>query len=266
MKLSDMHVHTASSPDAILSAHELCEMAKANNVNTLGFVAHLDLHPKDYCYNGFSEKDYLKELDLAENSGIKVLRGLEIGEPHLYMKSAMSLFTREKYDFITGALHWLGDKLIIYESAFTFDTKIDLVEEYYLATLKIVENCHIDILAHLGMFRRGIARAGLDTSFDEITYFPKIIKNILSTMIERGIALEINTSGLRRPEAVTYPNKNILKLYKELGGSILTIGSDTHYPDNAFFGLLQGHSLLKECGFHNYGYIQNHRYVISPLH
>ncbi len=266
MKLIDMHVHTASSPDAVLSAHELCKMAKTNNIGILGFVAHLDLHPEDYCYNGFSEEDYLKELDLAENTGVTVLRGLEVGEPHLYLETASSLFKRENYDFLTGALHWLGNKLIINESAFTDKTKIDLVEEYYLTTLKIVESCQIDILAHLGMFRRGIARAGLDTSFDEIRNFPSLLKQILNTMIEKKIVLEVNTSGLRRPEAVTYPGKNVLTLYKELGGTLITLGSDTHLTDKAFYGLSEGFSLLKECGFHNYGYIQNHRYVVSPLH
>ena len=109
------------------------------------------------------------------------------------------------------------DKLIIDESAFSYDIKLDLVEDYYLTTLKIVENCLIDILAHLGIFRRGIPRAELEASFDEISCFPKIIKKVLDTMIKRGIVFEINTSGLRRPEAVTYPNRSILVLYKELG-------------------------------------------------
>ena len=266
MKLIDMHVHTASSPDAVLSAHELCKMARTRNINTLGFVAHLDLHPKDYCYNSFTEIDYLKELDLAEKSGINILRGLEVGEPHLYLESASSRFSIEKYDFVTGALHWIGDKLILDEAVFDSSNKLDLVEEYYLTTIKIVENCKIDILAHLGIFRRGISRAGLETDFDEVSIFPSILRRILGTMIERGIALEVNTSGLRRPESVTYPNRSVLNLYRELGGSLLTLGSDTHLPEKAFFGLSEGHCLLKDCGFRNYGFVKNQRYVVSPLH
>lgn len=266
MKLIDMHVHTVSSPDAVLTANELCKKALVNNIKTLGFVAHLDLHPMDFCYNSFSEKDYLTELNLAENSEINVLRGLEVGEPHLFLERATSLFDADNYDFVIGALHWLGDKLILDKVAFNKGNKMELVEEYFATTLKIVEDCQIDILAHLGIFRRGISRAGLSTGFDEIKYFPSIIEKIFSTMIERGIALELNTSGLRRPEQTTYPGKHLLSLYKKLGGSLVTLGSDTHRPDNAFYGLSQGHELLKECGFDNYVYIRKHGCIISPLH
>lgn len=265
MCYSDMHVHTASSPDAEIPAVELCEMALKAGVETIGFVAHVDLHPSDYCYNGFSESDYFKELDLAEASGIRILRGLEVGEPHRYLPEAESLFTRSRYDFITGALHWMEDGLILDEKPFIRGGALGIVERYYKETLEIVRTCPINILAHMGIFRRGMVRAGLAVDFDETVLFPSLMREILGTMIRRGIALEVNTAGLRRPEKTTYPIAGVLRLYSELGGRRITLGSDTHRRENAFFGLSSGRTLIRSCGFEDAGIFVNSEYVTTPL-
>lgn len=265
MKLNDMHVHTSSSPDAELTASELCSMAQRADVKAIGFVAHVDVHPLDYCFNRFSEPDYLEELDRAESVGVQVLRGLEVGEPHRFMEDAERLFTRGRYDFVTGALHWLGDDLILDEKPFLSGDPMEIVEEYYRQTLEIVQKSSINILAHMGIFRRGMARAGLTVDFDETGLFPGLLRNILKTMILRGIALEVNTSGLRRPENLTYPIREVLRLYLELGGKRITLGSDTHRQENAFFGLSSGHSLIKSCGYGNYGKFVKDSYEDTPL-
>lgn len=265
MKYNDMHVHTSSSPDAEIPAADLCRMAYEIGVETIGFVAHLDLHPSDYCCNGFSEAGYLAELAETESAEVKVLRGLEVGEPHRYMEEAELLFTRSRYDFITGALHWIGGRLILDEKPFFHGDPLEIVEEYYRDTLAIVQNAPINILAHMGIFRRGMARAGLRVDFDETGLFPSLIREILETMIQGGIALEVNTAGLRRPERTTYPTAAVLRMYAELGGKRITLGSDTHRRDNAFFGLSSGHSLIKSCGFTDYGAFVSGQYVATPL-
>ncbi|OPX29680.1 MAG: hypothetical protein B1H09_06030 [Gemmatimonadaceae bacterium 4484_173] len=262
---SDMHVHTASSPDADVPAVDLCRMGSDAGLRTIGFVAHLDLNPEDHCYGGFSEADYMKELDLADSSEIQVLRGLEIGEPHLYMQQAEQVFTRSRYDFITGALHWVENRLVLDEKAFQTGNAIELVEEYYRGILAIVQNTDINIIAHMGIFRRGMARAGLSTDLDETILFPSLLKKILQTMISRGIAFEVNTAGLRRPEKTTYPTAAVLRLYSSLGGRRITVGSDTHRKENAFFGLSLGRSLVTSCGLVSCGTFEDGEYTPAPL-
>jgi histidinol-phosphatase (PHP family) len=262
---ADMHVHTQSSPDADIPADELCVMGLAVGVETIGFVAHVDLCPEDHCYMSFSEEQYMRELNIADSSGTRVLRGLEVGEPHLYMQQAEQLFTRSRYDFITGALHWVEDRLVLDEKAFQTGNAIDLVEEYYRNTLAIVQNTNISIVAHMGIFRRGMARAGLSTDIDEVSLFPVLLKKILQTMINKGIALEVNTAGLRGPDKTSYPTEGVLRLYSSLGGQRITIGSDTHRKQNAFFGLSSGMSLVASCGFGRYGVFVAGEYVPTPL-
>jgi len=262
---ADMHVQTQSSPDAEIPADELCTMGQAVGVETIGFVAHVDLHPEDHCYMSFSEEEYMRELDIADSSEIQVLRGLEIGEPHLYMRQAEQLFTRSRYDFITGALHWVEGRLVLNGKAFQEGSAVDLVEEYYRNTLAIVQNTDISILAHMGIFRRGMARAELSTGIDEVSLFPALLRKILQTMINRGIALEVNTAGLRRPEKTTYPTAAVLRLYSSLGGKRITVGSDTHRKQNSFFGLRSGISLVSSCGLGSYGVFKAYEYVHAPL-
>ena len=266
MKYNDMHVHTRSSPDADLSASELCRLGSRAGLERIGFVAHLDLHPGDFCYGGFNEENYLKELDRAQKlNEMIVLRGLEIGEPHRFQDEASEMFNPGEYDFITGALHWLGDSMILNERPFTEQDPLHLIERYYRETLQMLETGGFNILAHLGIFRRGMARAGKLYDLDETALFPGLLGDVLKKAIETGVAIELNTAGLRRPERTTYPVPSVLHMYREMGGRTVTLGSDTHKQGNAFFGLSEGEALLKETGFKEYGYFRKGRYIRSPL-
>ena len=84
---------------------------------------------------------------------------------------------------------------------------------------------------------------------DETRLWPGLLRRLFEAMTDRGIALEVNTAGLRRPESVTYPTVSVLRFYRECGGRIVTIGSDTHSESHAFYGLSQGVEILASVGF-----------------
>jgi len=248
-----MHVHTSDSPDADIPAWQLVQRGTENSLTAIGFVAHLDLNPEDYCYGGFNAEDYDESINRAriESKGqISVMKGLEVGEPHVYEKQVKNIVDYSNYDFITGALHSVaGIGMVLGAEAYNDRDPLGIVEQYYVETLQMVEEADIDILAHMGLFRRGLALAGLDYGFDETKCFPETIRTILETTIEKNIALELNTSGLRRKEKMTYPTPEILSLFKEMGGRLITIGSDTHRESHVFFGLERGRELLTDAGF-----------------
>lgn len=253
MSLFDMHVHTDDSPDADIPAHELVAQGLNMNLAGIGFVAHVDLDPEDYCYGGFKENSYNRSIDLArKKSGNRflVLKGIEAGELHIYEEQVKEIVDYSEYDFITGAIHSVeGAGMVLGESAYGNADPFEIVERYYTETLQMVEEADMDILAHMGLFRRGLALAGLEHDFNELELWPDIIRCILETIIDRNIALELNTSGLRRKENITYPTPQILELYQRIGGELITIGSDTHHSPYVFFGLEDGRQLLIESGF-----------------
>lgn len=253
MNLSDMHVHTSDSPDADIPAWSLVQKGIENNLGAIGFVAHLDLNPEDFCYGSFNAGTYDESITRAriESGGrVSVMKGLEVGEPHIYEEQVKKLVDYSNYDFITGALHSVkGIGMILGKEVFADGHSLEIVEEYYAETLRMVEVSDIDILAHLGLFRRGLALAGLKYDFNELQLWPETIDKILRVLIDRGIALELNTSGLRRKEKVTYPTPAILERFRGLGGTLVTVGSDTHREPHVFFGLERGAALLLKTGF-----------------
>ncbi len=253
MNLADMHVHTSDSPDADIPAWRLVQKGIENNLAGIGFVAHLDLDPEDFCYGGFNEGKFDESINCAMNESrgrISVMKGLEVGEPHIYEEQVKKLVDYSDYDFITGALHSLeGIGMVLGCEAYMDRDPLEIVEEYYTETLRMVKVSDIDILAHMGLFRRGLALAGLKHDFNEIELWPDTIEEILKVIIERNIALELNTSGLRRKEESTYPISEILELFRELGGTLVTVGSDTHREPHVFYGLDKGAELLLKTGF-----------------
>lgn len=248
-----MHVHTSDSPDADIPAWSLVQKGKENNLGGIGFVAHLDLNPEDFCYASFNAAAYDESIDRARSEAkgrLLVMKGLEVGEPHVYEKQVKKLVDYSNYDFITGALHSVeGIGMVLGREVYTEGDPLEIVETYYSETLRMVEVSDIDILAHMGLFRRGLALAGLRYDFNEMQLWPETIDSILKVLIERKIALELNTSGLRRIEKITYPIPAILERFRELGGTLVTLGSDTHREPHVFFGLKQGAALLLQTGF-----------------
>ncbi len=253
MFLIDMHVHTDDSPDADIPANELVARGLNMNLAGIGFVAHVDLDPEDYCYGGFEESIYNRSIDLARREAgnrILVLKGIEVGEPHIYEEQVKNLVDYSNYDFVTGALHSLaGIGMVLGSEIYADRDSLVIVEQYYNETLQMVKEADMDILAHMGLFRRGLALAGLEYDFNELELWPDTILHILEVIIDREIALELNTSGLRRKENITYPTMDILALYKNMGGQLITVGSDTHREPYIFYGLSEGRKLLIEIGF-----------------
>ncbi len=257
--LFDLHVHTANSPDASLSEGELAERASAAGLGGVEFVAHLDLNPADACCGFFREERYRNAVREAglRHPEITVLCGVEVGEPHLYGAVAAEILRGHGYDFVTGALHWVDDLLVLDPGAFRREDPLRLVERYYMTTLKMLERPSFDVLAHMGIFRRGMAMAGLDTSLDETALWPDLLQDVLGRLIEKDVILELNTAGLRRLEGVTYPSPPVLALYRSMGGRLVTLGSDTHGEPWVFYGLSEGCNLLVEHGFKHCYYLRS---------
>lgn len=266
-KIIDMHVHTVDSPDASLTALELARRGAASGLRGIGFVAHVDFHPEDFCSGSFSAASYdasfLKACVPGDN--LLLMKGIEIGEPHLFMEQALLSLHGSSCDFVTGALHWIGSRLVLDATAFEGIEVGDLVEEYIRDSIRIASESPVDILAHFGIWRRGLARAGGNVGLDETVLWPDLLRRLFEAMTDRGIALEVNTAGLRRRESVTYPTPAVLRFYRNCGGSLVTLGSDTHAEPHVFFGLDQGAELLQAEGFSRAFCFRERRPVAYPL-
>lgn len=247
--LIDYHVHSTHSGDGHVSVEEMCRLAIERGLAEIAFSDHLDNNPEDQCYGLFDAADFCRDVDeCRERFGdrLLILKGAEIGEPHLYPREIERIIGDCRFDFLTGGIHWVGDEVVSVDRPTGQTSQTGLYRAYFDEVLRAVECADFDVLAHLDLVKRfGVKYLGPFT----IEPYRERIKAILRVMIERGIALEVNTSGYRQPCGEPFPALETLRLYRELGGELITIGSDAHRPEHLGFGLEQGIGLIREAGF-----------------
>ena len=251
MRLIDMHIHSDNSPDGTHSPMFMCEYAVRNGLRAAAFTDHCEIDKFfEQKYNSSVFHSYF-ECVKARNAfegQLLVLIGLEIGQPLHNVDLSNKVINSKPYDYILGSVHTpRGQSLDIKEMEFD---KLDIykfMEDYFLELAEIAQWNGCDALAHLTCPIRHIqGRYNIDFDFSKIS---EVTDFLLETMIKNGKALEINTSGLRQSIGITMPDENIIKRYRELGGTLITIGSDSHNAYDVGAGIEKGMSIAKKCGF-----------------
>ena len=149
-------------------------------------------------------------------------------------------------DFIIGSVHNINTlKLRTYIKG---KNKKEIYEDYFKEIYKLAEDSDIDVVGHLDLMKRYAYDDFGNYNFND---YKDILSIILKKVIERNIGIEINTSGFRNSVKESYPSIEVLRLYKELGGEIITIGSDSHNTEDVFKGYLLAIDMLKNLKFEN---------------
>ena len=244
----DLHVHSVFSGDGHAYIEDMCAEAVKQGLSEIAFTEHVDHNPADVSYGKFELDEFCAQVDAANRKfagKLNVLKGIEFAEPQLYPAELRAFGSDGRLDVIIGSVHWVGDVLISSDSFEGRDVE-EMYLGYFNSLLQAVEMGGFDVLAHLDIVKRfGVQYVG---PF-QIELFRKQITAILAAAVERKIALEVNTSGLRQPCVEAFPSIDILKLFRELGGELVTIGSDAHRIRHLGFGLADGLELIREAGF-----------------
>lgn len=192
---------------------------------------HFDLHPGDECAGFFRPIEWAAELDRArqEFAGRLIIRaGIELGEPHRHQAECQALLQSYPFDYALGSLHWVGDE-IVFERSY-FQRPPDEAFGLFFGELERMTRVGgFDILSHFDV----VARVGKPFYADYAPHrYEEAIRAVLQNCIDRGIALDLNTQGLRNRCQLLTPDVEILTWYRELGGERVTLGSDAHQPDD----------------------------------
>jgi histidinol-phosphatase (PHP family) len=243
--LSDYHLHSKYSFDSNQEIEEIIVKAISMELNEICLTEHISFDPNDKSYNFFDFKDYENEIEkLSEKYSklITIKTGLEVGESHLYIDDFDKYFQAHNLDFIIGSIHNLnriGLRTNIAENGvkYTYET-------YFKEILKFVQIGNFDVLGHLDIVQRYAFKAGGVYNFED---YKDYIYEILKLIISRGKGIEINTSGL--DNNLLFPKLEILKMYRDLKGEILTVGSDAHATHRVGENVIYIYDLLKTIGF-----------------
>ncbi|MFV0504123.1 MAG: histidinol-phosphatase HisJ family protein [Lachnospirales bacterium] len=229
----DYHVHTNYSPDSCAKLEDVIKSAIEKNLDEICITDHIDNHPNQNAFLLPNYNSFFKELDLVKkkypNISIKVGGELSLA-PYLKEEVAKASKTLD-YDFLIGSSHETNKDYLMTDSIFFKDKiKSNAFEIYFLEVLENVKIFNeFDVYGHLDYIFRYSVNYYEDNSFYYKDY-AHLIDEILKTLIHKGKGIEINASGYRYGLNCFHPSMDILIKYNELGGEIVTIGSDAHSP------------------------------------
>lgn len=265
MMYPDQHVHTDFSGDSDTPPEEQLEKAAALGMRSICFTDH---HDHDVCSDVdfnldipryFEKMSALKE---AYKDKIEIRIGIELGL-QLHIADYLENIAKEyPFDFIIGSMHFIDGLDPYYDEYFDINGK-NAYRRYFEVTLKRLETIkNYDSLGHLDYVVRYGKRHGLTYSYSE---YADHIDPILNRIIADGKALECNTGGFSRGMSEPNPCRDVLRRYRELGGELVTIGSDAHSPDTLGYAFDECGQLLKECGFEYYAVYKERKPVMHRL-
>lgn len=259
--LCDYHVHTAFSDDSEYPIEQVVQDAVALGLEELCFTDHVDYGIKLDWDSGaeiawrdgqpLANVDYPKYLEAIRNlrerygDRITLKTGLEFGVQVHTVPQFRALFQKYPLDFVILSVHQVEDKEFWTQEFQEGRTQQEYNERYYQELLDLTKTYQdYSVLGHLDLIVR----------YDEQGVYPfekvkPMVAEILRNAIRNGKGIELNTSFHRYGLSDSTPSRAILELYQDLGGEILTIGSDSHKPQYLGAYIQEGQSLLKSLGF-----------------
>ncbi len=223
---ADYHMHTSFSDDSDYPMEDCVRRAIELGLEEICFTEHTDFGTKDASTN-CDAKAYYKEWRrcralYADRICLKF--GMEFGMQTGTVGEFQQLFNRYPFDFIILSCHQVDNQFFYIQQFQQGRTQQEYNERYYEEILKVVQQYDdFSILGHLDMIKR----------YDKQGEYPfakvkDILAEILKLTIQKGKGIEVNTSCYRYGLPDLTPSHDILELYRDLGGEIITIGSDSH--------------------------------------
>ncbi len=243
--LSDYHLHSTYSFDAKQSIEEIILKAISMDLNEICITEHISFDHQNISYNFFDFNDYKNEiqrLSMKYSGKINIKRGLEIGEYHIYKDDFDKYFRENNLDFVIGSIHNINGKGL--RTNISQNGVENTYKNYFKEILNFAQMGDFDVIGHLDLVQRYAFDTDGIYNFDN---YKDYIYDILKTIIARGKGLEVNTSGLLNN--LLFPRLEILHMYKDLKGEILTVGSDAHTSNRVGEKISYIYNILKDIGF-----------------
>lgn len=230
----DFHMHSRVSFDGHDSGLDMALAAREKGLKEICFTDHIDYTPEMDMV--LDPECYDREYDGLELPGLRICRGVEYGLTPDNREQMRVDLARREYDFVLGSVH-LVDGVDVYLLPYWQGRTVEEAVRLHLEeTLRAVTvHTDYDVLGHLTFISK--ARGNPEHKLLRYGEYREIIDEILSQLVRHDKGLEVNTSGIDRCGG-SLPTMDIVRRFKELGGQIVTVGSDAH--DTARVGQYTG--------------------------
>ncbi len=223
----DYHLHSSVSFDSVCDAKTIVEAAEKKCLKEICFTDHYDFNDDARKQHDiFDIEQYHKVYDNIFSQKIIIRRGVEFGLTHWNQEELKNLISQYDFDFIIGSVHFAGGYDPYFEEFWTHNGIEEGFEKYLLQTLKCVKlHGDFDVLGHINY----VCKSSHNHTKEPLRYkdYSDICDEIMKTLAWKGRGMEINTSGMDRVGEFL-PSYDYIKRFKELGGEIITVGSDSH--------------------------------------
>ena len=273
MKLIDCHTHTQFSVDSEADLGMCAERADRLGLAAYAVTDHCECnswYPAEHYSDGDDMHDSYRYKDcfldsvaavtaLKEkyNGKFNLICGVEMGQPQAAPEVAAFINADDRVDFIIGSLHQIRGEKDFYYIDYTdlgTDKIYDLLERYFMELNEMCRTNSFDVLGHLTYCLRYMKqRHGIEP---DISRFDDIIADSFRALAQNGKGIEINTSGLRQGFGETFPNLRYTKLFREMGGEIISVGSDAHTAEDIGKNVRDGIEIAKAAGFTRIAYFK----------
>lgn len=226
----DFHMHSTVSFDGHSTPEEMVRAAELAGLKEMCFTDHVDEDPRGIITDQiYDVKDYNAAYDHLRSDKVKIRRGIEFGLLDDNRASFKAYLSLRRYDFVLGSIHYADNEDVYYGPYWDNRNLFQGERQYLEDTLRCVElHDDFDVLAHLTYISK--AKSNPYHTPVKLEEHRDVVAAIMKVLIAKGKGLEINTSGVDRCGAFL-PSEDYLRLFKDLGGQIVTVGSDAHTAD-----------------------------------
>ena len=265
--LADYHMHCAPySPDARDSMEEMARGALRRGMTHICVTNHLE-----NCTQSPEFPDQFPPFEdwaalASEHQAVRerfrgrldVRLGAEVGAPHYLPEEGARIYARPELDFVIGSVHNLRHARDFYYLSYPedFENFRPAVEQYLDEYILMSRSGMCDVLGHIGYMQKYMARQG--KGFD-MMIFEERLRALFASCVDQGVGIEINTAALSDKLKNFLPQPEVVRLYRECGGEIVTVGSDSHRAADAGQGVRDGYELLRTLGFKYVCLYKGHR-------
>lgn len=259
---ADFHLHSSHSGDSDAPMEAMIQSAISKGLTHMCFTEHMDLNfpITDENPAGIFEVNtdsYLYDLIKYKEkyaSQINISFGIELGLQASIARDIAIYSKAYDFDFIIGSSHIANGKDPYYPAYYEGRTEEEAYREYFRSIIDNIKKIsNYDVYGHLDYVVRYGPNKDKYYSYEK---YKDLFDEILSLLLEKEKGIEINTSSIKKGMN-PHPCMEVIKRYRELGGEIITVGSDAHAPEHVASDFNRAAEILTECGFKYYTIFQN---------
>ena len=255
MRYADQHMHCTCSFDARGALPDMAAAAARAGLSLVCFTDHLDLaddrtgRTQSSLESRWPDFERRREIWAAARSDVPEVRfGMELGEPAQAPEEAARAAAMPGLDLVIASLHNLPDEPDFCWYPYESEEQCRALNHRYLQELcrTAAMDC-FDVMGHVAYTARYMSQKGFREKIGPEEYGDEL-RLLFTTLIQNGRGIECNVSGFRST-GWPFPDEPLLRLYRSLGGEIITVGGDAHIPEHVGPGIREVYALLRERGF-----------------